>query len=132
RAGESPRRAPPLPTSGGTRDDTKSRPAVPPSCLRASRRRDAPPTLTGRRAGRRPPRDPTEDGAGHQARPTRIVVIEEPADHLAGGEKPGNRSLLAVHHLAIGRDPKAPEGERDAGRHGVADERRRVERLGPV
>src|SRR5712691_6632892 len=86
----------------------------------------------GRRARRRAPGDATEDGAGHQPRPAGIIVIEDPADQLTGGEEPGNDPLLAVHYLPVGRDAQPTEGERDPGRDGVAHERWRIERLSPV
>src|SRR5206468_11597482 len=72
------------------------------------------------RGGGRPARDPPEDGARHESRASRIVVIEEPAHQLAGGEEPGDWTLLAVDDLTVRRDLEAAEGERDARRHGKA------------
>ena len=44
-----------------------------------------------------------EHRAGHQARAAGVVVIEQPADQLAGGEQAGDGVAVGALDLALGR-----------------------------
>ena len=73
-----------------------------------------------------------QHGAGHQARAAGVVVIEQPADQLAGREQAGDGAAVGALDLALVGDLQPAEGEGDAAGHGVGLERRRVDRVGPV
>ena len=98
----------------------------------AAGRRPRHPFLPVRLARRAPAGDAAEDGAGHQAGAAGVVVVEEPADDLAGGVEAGDRVAGRVLDLGVVGDLEAAEGEGDAGRHGIGLVGRLVEALGPV
>src|SRR5579885_1819042 len=81
---------------------------------------------------RAPAGDAAEGRPGHEPRAPGVVVVEETADHLTGGEEAGDRSVLRVEHLGVGVDAEAAERKRDAAGDGVPLKRRLVDRDGPV
>src|SRR5262245_57537362 len=57
--------------------------------------------------------------AGYQTGAAGIVVIEQPADQLAGCEQAGDGAAVGALDLAVGRDLQAAEGEGEPAGHGV-------------
>src|SRR6516165_7640212 len=119
---------PPSPSRGGwepaarasiTRSDCAC------DCKRRAERRT--PIIDSPRQGelsRAAPCYPPEDGAGHQPGAARIVEVEQPADQLARGKKPGDRQILDIEHMARRIDLHAAESKRDSAADRISFERR--------
>src|SRR2546426_2076652 len=81
----------------------------------------------GRRAG-----ETAEHSARDESGAARVVEVEDPADHLAGGVEPRYLGRIVIEHLSVGVDAKTAEREGDPARGRVRLERRLVDRVGPV
>src|SRR5579859_4994674 len=58
--------------------------------------------------------------------------MKDATDHFAAGIKSRDRIPIGAEHLRAFVDLKPAEGKRDAARHRISDERRRIELLRPV
>src|SRR4051812_6568347 len=78
------------------------------------------------------PRDAAEHRAGHEARASGIVEIEETADELPRGVETANRPIGHVEDVRGRVDLQSTERECDATCHRVCAERRFLDRVRPV
>src|SRR5580698_6108429 len=76
--------------------------------------------------------DAAEDRTRHQARPARIVVMKEAANHLAASVQPRDRLPVGADDLRAIVDLEPAERKRDAARNRPCRKRRRIEFLRPV